>query len=168
VAPTVRQGQAIQLVAEPVGANGASVAGCVPLTYVSETPTAATISGSDGLIIGGSPGQTWLLVTANASLVQRVLLRVALPNGVRYGEDAFVGGEGHMCALSRASAAYCWGSNTDGQIGNGTRTPSFVSTPVSGEHAFVDLDLTRCCGRPTRPSFGAEVAHGIEQEGRSA
>ena len=30
------------------------------------------------------------------------------------------------------------------------------------------LDLTRFRGRPTRPSFGAEVAHGIEQEGGAA
>lgn len=30
------------------------------------------------------------------------------------------------------------------------------------------LDLTRFRGRPTRPSFGAEVAHGIESENRAA
>jgi hypothetical protein len=32
----------------------------------------------------------------------------------------------------------------------------------------VHLDLTRFRGRPTRPSFGAEVAHRIEQKGGAA
>ena len=41
----------------------------------------------------------------------------------------------------------------------GGRGPAFVR---------LGLDLTRFRGRPTRPSFGAEVAHGIEQEGGAA
>jgi hypothetical protein len=39
---------------------------------------------------------------------------------------------------------------------------------LTGVLRLVVMDLTRFRGRPTRPSFGAEVAHGIEQEGRPA
>ena len=35
-------------------------------------------------------------------------------------------------------------------------------------HAFQKMELTRFRGRPTRPTFWAEVAHGVEQEGRPA
>lgn len=48
------------------------------------------------------------------------------------------GGE-HVCALSTTGAAYCWGMNNDGQLGNGTTTNSLVPVAVSGGHTFVAL-----------------------------
>jgi thiol-disulfide isomerase/thioredoxin len=49
-----------------------------------------------------------------------------------------------------------------------TVTPLFILLDPQGTIAYVTLDLTRFRGRLTRPNFGAEVAHGIEQEGSPA
>src|SRR6266487_5436855 len=36
------------------------------------------------------------------------------------------------CAITTTGAAYCWGSNDDGEIGNGTRKDQYSPVAVSG------------------------------------
>ncbi len=38
-------------------------------------------------------------------------------------------GDDHACAITKTGAAQCWGANTYGQLGNGTKTSS--TTPVA-------------------------------------
>src|SRR3954465_12542671 len=47
------------------------------------------------------------------------------------GVDAISAGGDHTCAL-KDGAAYCWGANDSGQIGDGSTTRRLVPVAVSG------------------------------------
>jgi alpha-tubulin suppressor-like RCC1 family protein len=65
-------------------------------------------------------------------------VKVAAAPGLKF---AAVSGSGfsHSCAISTAAEAYCWGDNTNGQIGDGTTTQRLAPTHVSGTRRFTSL-----------------------------
>jgi alpha-tubulin suppressor-like RCC1 family protein len=71
------------------------------------------------------------------------------------GAERFVSvtaGEFHTCALTSAGAAYCWGGNYYGQVGNGAVGGKVtVPTPVTGAHTFSSITAARMhtCGIDT-------------------
>ncbi|MFN0099926.1 MAG: hypothetical protein ACKVS7_14735 [Gemmatimonadaceae bacterium] len=54
----------------------------------------------------------------------------------------------HSCGLTDDGAAWCWGDNSNGQLGDGTLTTRLVPTAVSGGHTFETLSagLLHTCG----------------------
>jgi len=59
------------------------------------------------------------------------------------GGHAFVKlalGDARTCGITTSGAAYCWGENSNGQLGNGTIGDySPTPMPVTGGHTFVDI-----------------------------
>lgn len=45
----------------------------------------------------------------------------------------------HSCGIIADGTAYCWGKNSDGQLGDGTRTDRRRPTLVSGGHVFASI-----------------------------
>jgi hypothetical protein len=99
--------------------------------------------GSDNAGQLGQPQQMTCVAVGQCSLVP---LRVP-------GDQRFVSaslGAWHSCALTDAGAAYCWGSNSWGQIGNGSTRTDLLTTPqaVAGGLTFASLHAGRwhTCG----------------------
>jgi alpha-tubulin suppressor-like RCC1 family protein len=61
-------------------------------------------------------------------------------------------GDRHSCGLQAGGAAYCWGTNTYGQLGNGgSYSPSLVPVAVTGGISFTTISAgpNQTCGRST-------------------
>ena len=48
---------------------------------------------------------------------------------------------GYSCGVTTDYAAWCWGANTRGNLGDGTTTTSSVPVPVSGTRKFRQIDV---------------------------
>jgi alpha-tubulin suppressor-like RCC1 family protein len=59
-----------------------------------------------------------------------------------------VAGQGYVCGTVAGGAAYCWGENGSGQLGNGTTTNALVPVAVSGDNMFSQLSAgyNHTCG----------------------
>ena len=60
-------------------------------------------------------------------------------------------GSYYSCGVTTSGAAYCWGSNMFGQLGNGTTTSSMTPVPVAGALTFATLstNVAHTCGVTT-------------------
>ena len=50
------------------------------------------------------------------------------------------GGGNHTCSITTSAAAYCWGRNFSGQLGDGSTRDATTPVPVSGGLAFQSID----------------------------
>lgn len=74
-------------------------------------------------------------------------------------------GRGHTCALMAEGAAYCWGSNFDGELGDGTQTGRAMPAPVAGglDLVVIDAGQSHTCGLTTT---GAAYCWGRNSSGQ--
>ena len=68
---------------------------------------------------------------------QSTPVAVSLPPGVTFARIA--AGEVHTCGLTASGAAYCWGDNSLGQLGDGTTTNQSTPVAVTGGNTFASL-----------------------------
>jgi hypothetical protein len=71
---------------------------------------------------------------------------VPVAGSFRFG--AIAAGQWYTCALTADGAAYCWGYNGEGELGDGSRVSRSTPTPVAGGHSFVQLAVgySHACG----------------------
>jgi alpha-tubulin suppressor-like RCC1 family protein len=74
---------------------------------------------------------------------------VAVSAGINL--TAVLTGRRHSCGVTSAGAAYCWGENVYGQLGDGTTTNSLTPVAVAGGLTFATLSpfLSHTCGLTT-------------------
>jgi len=75
-----------------------------------------------------------------------LLVPTPVVGGLRFSQ--LVSGDFHSCALTSAGDAYCWGENTNGQLGTGASGDRAVPTAVAGGVRFRALSAgaSHTCG----------------------
>lgn len=75
---------------------------------------------------------------------------IAAPAGRRFTTLAV--GWNHSCAVDDRGQAYCWGDNSGGQLGDGTRSARSTPVPVAGgaDFAFISAGGTHSCALTSR------------------
>ena len=76
------------------------------------------------------------------------LLLVLVVASIPAYAETLSAGEDHTCILKSNGKAYCWGSNSVGQLGNGTTKSSMTPVAVSGGIRFksISTDWDHTCG----------------------
>jgi alpha-tubulin suppressor-like RCC1 family protein len=79
-------------------------------------------------------------------------------------------GDNYTCALSSAGAAYCWGTDNDGQLGNSANAASDVPVAVTTSGVLSGVTLTQISGGHGGPcalgSTGAAYCWGLGTSGQ--
>lgn len=124
---------------------------------LSVTPTGEALGGTTTVAAAGGvarfddltlarPGDGFVLEATSGDLpaVASVAFSVRTPF---VQTSAAVSGT-HTCGITSAGYAYCWGYNSNGQLGDGTERPSDVPTPVAGGLRFTQVDVAgfHTCG----------------------
>ena len=127
----------------------ASVPGLAPLTFTAIR--VQNYGGRTSCRAAGSGAYCWganARGEAGVGTTNAVLTPAAVGSALGFVSFAEGNHSFHHCALTATGAAYCWGDNAMGELGNGTRTASLTPVAVSGGLTFSRLfkGLSSTCG----------------------
>jgi alpha-tubulin suppressor-like RCC1 family protein len=96
--------------------------------------------------LGGSSTDT--CTTPSGASRPCAIRPIAVSGGLLFA--AISAGWSNTCGVTTSSAAYCWGSNSYGRLGDGTTTDAISPVPVSGGLSFSAISATQStCGLTT-------------------
>lgn len=104
------------------------------VTGGTATSNALGIARVTGWTLGFTPGANTL--TASRTGVTSVAVTAT---GVSLAVASLVAGEANNCAVLGSGVSQCWGSNSNGQLGDGTVTPRNTPVAVSGGQVFTAM-----------------------------
>ncbi len=133
-----------------------AIASVAAAAHTCAVTTAGAVACWGYFVTGSSSGHPDSLITNPTPVVA--------PAGVLFQRVFVSKVEDIACALSITGAAYCWGENDEGQLGDGTTTPRANPTLVSGGITFKDLSIgaNHVCGLATN---GAAYCWGFSANG---
>ncbi len=108
------------------------------VTWSSSDSSIATVSDS-GTVTGVATGTATITATSKGILGTATLTVTPPATKPFVSVIAVAAGFAHSCALVTGGTAYCWGSNTSGQLGNDTTGISPFPLAVSGGLTFASL-----------------------------
>jgi len=154
-APSVVVGGTVSLTATARDAAGGAVAGKSAAWAITPNGVAevASAAGGAATLRGVAAGTATVRATVDAAF-REVTLTVTpapvttTPLGALRSISA---GDAYVCGLLPDGAAYCWGENGSGQLGDGTTTRRTTAVPVAGGLLFdvVAAGTTHTCGVTT-------------------
>ena len=124
-------------------ANGKVLPGRA-ITWTSDNPAAATVDGT-GLVTGVGGGSAAVIATSEGVSDTAAISVTVLPLA------SVTAGVFSSCAVTTNGAAYCWGDNEFGELGDGTTTSRLLPTAVAGGLTFSALSVWafHACGVTT-------------------
>lgn len=105
-------------------------------TWTSLDPAVAIVDTS-GLVRGLSPGSTRVTAESEGISDTAAITVTEGPPPVIFA--SIIAGWDHSCGLRSDGAAYCWGDNSVGQLGNSNVTTQLTPVAVVGGYVFTSL-----------------------------
>jgi len=155
-------------------AQGRVIIGGRAITWTSDNPAVATVD-ENGVATGTGSGSALVSATSGGVSGTSAITVTTLRFGaVSAGGHALTwanvlsGGivhQGRTCGLTTGGAAYCWGSDSHGQLGDGSTANSTVPVPVTGGLIFSEISsgVFHTCGLTTS---GAAYCWGSDSLGQ--
>jgi len=144
---TLGAGQSATLTATLKDDFNATLTGRI-VTWTSSDPAIATVS-TTGSVTGVKPGTTTVLAQSGGKLATATVTVVSAfemrGQSLAIGGDAWIG---HTCAIAANGTAFCWGSNSQGQLGDGSNVDRQSPAEVAGSVQFSTIvaGVNHTCG----------------------
>ena len=128
-----------------IGSTVDSLAPALVSGLVGKTVSSVSAGASHTCAIADDKAYCWGLNTngqlGDGTTVQKTSPQL-IPNQDGYTVTAVSAGAAHSCGIG-GGVVYCWGLNTNGQLGNGNNTQQLIPTQVANTGVFTNGSATR-------------------------